>query len=133
MAFRRRRVHDALALDLQYAPSSPLIARTRAVEFVSPWASDRFCGDLRVLVSELVTNAVLHGLPDIRLNVCTVAALRVRFEVFDGSDALPEIRKPSIESRSGRGLKIVDAIATDWGARRLLDGKVVWCELTDPA
>jgi hypothetical protein len=126
-------VRDALALGLEYALSSPLVARTRAMEYVRPWASDRFCGDLSILVSELVTNAVLHGLPDIHLHVCAVAARRVRLEVFDGSDALPEVRNPSVEALSGRGLRIVDAIAVEWGARPLLDGKVVWCELMDQA
>ena len=101
------------------------------MEFVSPWGSSDFRMELSLLVTELVTNAVLHGLPDIRLHVCTVGAVRVRVEVFDGSPALPELCDSSLESTSGRGLKLVDAIAVEWGARPQLDGKVVWCELAD--
>lgn len=122
---------DAFAIGLDYAPSSPFVARTRALEFVSPWASDNFRAELSLLVSELVTNAVLHGLPNIRLHVSAVAAFRVRLEVFDGSAALPQMYEPSVENLSGRGLRIVDAIAMKWGARPLEGGKVVWCELLD--
>ena len=126
-------MRDALAMSLDHAPSSPLVARTRALGFVSPWASERFSAELSLLVSELVTNAVLHGLPNIRLEMCALAAFRVRVEVFDGSDALPEMRNPSVENLSGRGLRIIDAIALEWGARPLLNGKVVWCDLMDHA
>jgi two-component sensor histidine kinase len=124
-------VRDAVSVPLSYALSSPLVARTRAVEFVSPWASNEFRMELSLLVTELVTNAVLHGLPDVHLHVCAVGAVRLRVEVFDGSFALPEMRDSPMESTSGRGLRLVDAIAVEWGARPQLNGKVVWCELAD--
>jgi two-component sensor histidine kinase len=101
------------------------------MKFVSPWASDDFCMEVGLLVTELVTNAVVHGLPAIHLQVCILGAARVRVEVFDGSLSLPEMREPSLESTSGRGLQLVAGIASRWGARPQLNGKVVWCELAD--
>ena len=124
-------VEDAFSTPLDYAASSPRLPRTLALDFVEPWASNGFRMELGLLVTELVANAVLHGLPNIHLDVCAVGPVQVRVEVFDGSLALPEIRDPSMDSISGRGLTIIDAIAMEWGARPQPNGKVVWCELMD--
>jgi anti-sigma regulatory factor (Ser/Thr protein kinase) len=89
--------------------------------------------DLTVMVSELVTNAVIHGRPEVLLHLFLTSGL-VRVEVYDGGDPFPVARAESvpIDRTSGRGLAIVDSMATRWGvgAAAHVPGKSVWFELT---
>ena len=80
------------------------------------------------LVSELVANAVLHTGTPIEV-VVTTAGDRVRIEVHDGSPQLPVRKHYSNMSGTGRGLLLVERMASDWGAERKAGGKVVWFEL----
>jgi anti-sigma regulatory factor (Ser/Thr protein kinase) len=81
-----------------------------------------------LLTSELAGNAVLHGRGEIELTICaSVDTLRV--EVRDRSPALPRLREPELYDASGRGLHIVDALASRWGTDPDGDTKVVWFEL----
>ncbi len=124
-------MHSTFSVPLQSDPSSPAIARARAVGFVEAWASEQLRMTLSLLTSEIVTNAVVHGGSNICLELSVLPAYAVRVEVFDASLDLPEVRNPPPDGESGRGLQLVAALANDWGARRRLDGKVVWFELHD--
>ena len=126
-------MHATLSLPLAPDSSSPAIARSRAAAFVAPWASEHLATRLNLLVSEIVTNAVVHGGSSIHLELDVLTAYSVRVEVFDGSFDLPEMQTLPPESESGRGLHLVDALANEWGARERVDGKVVWFELHDEA
>lgn len=84
--------------------------------------------DASLLVSELVTNAVLHARTPIRVNV-DVEGCQVRVEVEDSSQVLPQPRDTARDVESGRGLELVARIARAWGAERRRDGKIVWFEL----
>jgi serine/threonine-protein kinase RsbW len=79
-----------------------------------------------LLVSELATNAVRYGAGD-QVTVCVTIAEEIRIEVGDASPQLPAPLNP--EGGHGRGLHILEAIATDWGAQRRDSGKVVWFTL----
>jgi anti-sigma regulatory factor (Ser/Thr protein kinase) len=93
-----------------------------------------------LLVSELVTNAVVHARTDIVVDMHTEAGA-VRVEVSDGSRALPVL--PALPpggggratatsfAATGRGLRLLDSLAQRWGADRASDGtgKTVWFEL----
>lgn len=125
-------LRDVLSILLAQAPSSAGTARLRVDEFLRPWASDDLRSDVGLLVSELVANAVVHGLPDVRLAVCTKGPTCIRVEVSDGSQSLPELQPRSLDRASGRGLQLVDAVASMWGAQLQSHGKVVWFELVDP-
>jgi anti-sigma regulatory factor (Ser/Thr protein kinase) len=126
-------MHATLSLPLAFDLSSPAIARPRAVALVAPWASEQLELDLRVLVSEVVTNAVVHGGPNIQLDIAVLTAYWVRVEVFDGSFDLPEMQTFVPDRESGRGLHLVDTLANQWGTRQRVDGKVVWFELHEHA
>ena len=126
-------MHSTLSLPLASDSSSPAIARSRAVAFVEPWASEQLGIDLRLLVSEVVTNAVKHGGANIHLEITVVTANSVRVEVFDGSFDLPHRQTHPTESECGRGLQLIERLADEWGTRRRVDGKVVWFELHEKA
>lgn len=80
-----------------------------------------------LLVSELVTNAVLHARTPLRLRIRPGEPLRV--EVRD-SLAVPPIRAvPGTEAGTGRGLQILEALATRWGVEIDETHKTVWFEL----
>jgi anti-sigma regulatory factor (Ser/Thr protein kinase) len=82
--------------------------------------------------SELVTNAIVHGRSDVRLNVLVDAA-RLRIEVGDDNSRQPALQPVDDGALDGRGLFIVDLLASRWGVRDDAIGKVVWFELGDPA
>lgn len=81
-----------------------------------------------LLVSELVTNAVLHARTDIQVEVDPRGDV-VRIGVSDRSLRGVRPRAHSIESGTGRGLLLVDRMAQRWGVDLHDDGKVVWFEL----
>lgn len=87
--------------------------------------SDRECVEL--MVSELATNAMRYA--DDLFSVRVSLQPRLRVEVRDASDELPVLKATSSESPGGRGLQIVNQLATSWGVERLASGKVVWFEL----
>ena len=81
--------------------------------------------DAVLLVSELVTNSVLHGGPPVVVAVdCDEATLQVR--VRDGSPTLPAPRDAASGDENGRGLALVAEMSADWGVDTEEDGKHVW-------
>jgi anti-sigma regulatory factor (Ser/Thr protein kinase) len=89
--------------------------------------------DAMLIVSELVTNAVRYGQPEITLAVAAVPG-GLRLEVSDHGDALPLLAPvvPASNRAGGRGLLIVASTARDWGIapHDPPPGKTVWVELT---
>lgn len=89
---------------------------------------------LVLLVSELVTNAVVHtGRPAV-LRVLLSGCLAtgrgtVRIEVVDASGSPPRRRPTHDEATGGRGLALVAGLADRWGWRQEGAGKRIWCEL----
>ena len=78
-----------------------------------------------LLVSELVSNSVLHGGPPVVVAIeCDGDALQVR--VRDGSSVMPARRTAGHGDESGRGLALVDTLSSDWGVDPKPDGKHVW-------
>jgi len=83
----------------------------------------------QLLVSELVTNAVMHTAGGVELRVLQDDD-RVTVSVVDGSGERPaELEAADLESTSGRGLMLVDALAAAWGVEPHGVGKRVWFEL----
>jgi PAS domain S-box-containing protein len=82
---------------------------------------------VQLLVSELVTNAVLHAGTDISLTLLDQPDGGVRVEVGDGNPALPAGRSYDPDASTGRGLGLVAMLSIDHGAERRDAGKVVWC------
>ncbi len=118
-------------LTLAESLQAPALARAWTAQQLPP-LPDQVAEDALLLVSELVTNAVRHGRPDIVISL-SVSADRIRVAVSDGGENLPMLPAghPSIDRATGRGLLIVAATAHDWGVERVpgIAGKTVWAEL----
>ncbi|MEN3272684.1 MAG: hypothetical protein V7636_1445 [Actinomycetota bacterium] len=111
------------------APASVADARHDVEAWLRRLGADEDAVEIAMLLtSELAGNAVLHGSGEIEVTLLTsVDTLRV--EVKDSSATLPRVRQPELYDASGRGLHIVDALATRWGTEPEADAKVVWFEL----
>ncbi len=84
---------------------------------------------LELLVSELVTNAVLHGAPPVSLRI-EMLRDRVHVAVADTSPRRPLAGLSRTDGMTGRGLGIVEALAAGWGVDSQPDGgKVVWADV----
>ncbi|MGW0809455.1 ATP-binding protein [Nonomuraea sp. NPDC002799] len=94
-------------------------------------------GDVLLVISELVTNAVNHsrsGMPGgwVRVKVEWTDAGLVGVEVLDdGSASVPFPRRPDAGRVSGRGLWLVDDLAEEWGVRRFGNERsAVWAQVS---
>lgn len=108
------------------------------------WARSRLIGSgmnddeplaetLILLISELVTNAVVHtGCPAVLRMLFGLGAAEagtVRVEVADTSARPPCPRHAQGEDTNGRGLELVDGLADRWGWQPEGSGKRIWCEV----
>jgi anti-sigma regulatory factor (Ser/Thr protein kinase) len=89
--------------------------------------------DVVLLASEVVTNAIMHtasGEDGTFTVVVHPLDAMVRVEVHDGgSETPPGIRPADDQAVSGRGLSIIESLATRWGHLGDRDGRVVWFEV----
>lgn len=110
---------------------SVAVARDLARITLDDWRLTRRSDDVLLCVSELATNALLHGVPPgrcFRLDLSLDTTDVLRIEVQDSGPG--EILTPDVtpESERGRGLLLVAALSDDWGVRQREPGKAVWCE-----
>jgi anti-sigma regulatory factor (Ser/Thr protein kinase) len=86
-----------------------------------------------LLVSEVVTNAVLHGRSDLIL-VVEDRGRSAYVSVSDTSPMPPRVHNFAVESATGRGLRLLDQLALRWGVDpATTGGKVVWFEVGEPS
>jgi serine phosphatase RsbU (regulator of sigma subunit)/anti-sigma regulatory factor (Ser/Thr protein kinase) len=84
--------------------------------------------DATLVAAELLANAVLHGSPPVSVDVSGDES-RIRLTVSDASGRAPVRPAASASNMTGRGLALVEAIATRWGVTPTGDGgKTVWAE-----
>jgi DNA-binding NarL/FixJ family response regulator len=103
-------------------------AARRFVRSVVAEADVETIAAVELLVSELVTNAVLHAASEPQVDV-HLSKQRLRVEVYDDDPALPHRRTPDAVGPGGRGLLLLEQFADRWGAEPRDDGKVVWFEI----
>ena len=107
-----------------------------AREFVAgkltEWGLDHLIDDALLVTSELVTNAITHAESACHLRLSVVRST-LRIDVIDTGRGAPEPQPESATEEHGRGLHLVDALATAWGLDIVPgEGKLVWAELADP-
>jgi anti-sigma regulatory factor (Ser/Thr protein kinase) len=103
---------------------------SEARQFVCGHLADHGLGaitdDVRLVVSELVTNAVMHARTPFTVMVSREDGT-VQLAVTDGMAYLPELVHGELWSDTrGRGLFMVDAYSQTWGVRATAAGKTVW-------
>lgn len=109
-------------------PTSSRAARRFVTEALSRWGCTEAVDDAVLLVSELVTNAVLHARAPVDL-VVRRSRGAIRIEVFDEGQGTPEPQFGPPDATGGRGLGLVHAVATRWGVDDRPPGKSVWFEI----
>ncbi len=120
---------ESFESQLPATKTAPQLVRGFLRSTLETWKLDGFGDITELLASELVSNAVVHvGHP------MTVRISRrpdsIRVEVQDESQQLPSLETPDPTSEHGRGVLLIDVLATDWGAEvHPEDGKTVWFEL----
>lgn len=108
-------------------------ARTWVLNYLADRSVSDRVDDVRLCVSELVTNAIEHGTPvgrDILVRVTVVGDV-LRVEVHDAGNGVPRLCTVTEDDDHGRGLLLLDELADDWGvSHRQGPGKAVWAEFT---
>jgi anti-sigma regulatory factor (Ser/Thr protein kinase) len=115
-----------VVFEFEHDKAAPREARRALSSIVE---SSSFGDDVNVVASEMVSNVVRHTEDGGRMDAWDGDPFRV--EVRDSSSDLP-VTGPAT-GEGGRGLRIIDALSSDWGAELVADGKVVWAELERPA
>ena len=132
-----REVGASSVVHLPCAPASVALARRAlSADLRAAGIFDGAVRDAALVVSELLSNAILHAypLPGERLEVAwAVNAMTVEIAVSDGGSAtMPLAGHPSSSAVSGRGLSIVEHLCQTWGVRTEGVGLTVWAVLAAP-
>jgi anti-sigma regulatory factor (Ser/Thr protein kinase) len=129
------------SLQVELAPTAARTARAWASEQLHNWELDQLNEPATLVISELVTNAVVHA-HSAPLVSLAVAQDHLEIgcsddEVEGASDTLYDITQGealglggAIRREGGRGLRIVDAVASTWGQEPTETGKHVWCRIS---
>ncbi|WP_392675414.1 SpoIIE family protein phosphatase [Streptomyces sp. LN785] len=106
-------------------------ARSIVRQALQDWDMATLADDAELVTGELLVNVLLHteGGAVLTLEVLPEPVRRVRLSVQDRSSAWPRRRTPGETATSGRGLLLLDAVATRWGIESRGEGKAVWCEI----
>ncbi len=110
--------------------SAPGYARRVTVDALRQWGySGTVVEDAQLVVSELVTNAVVHAGSHLTLSVRCDDDHTLRLAVQDATPLAPPADNSAFSVERRHGLGIVAAIADDWGVEHLRDGKIVWAQI----
>jgi anti-sigma regulatory factor (Ser/Thr protein kinase) len=121
------------SIELSPTPASVALARRWSMDVLDQVGAPELADTMALLVSELVSNVVLHARTPCCLRIVEEQG-RIRVEVQDGSDRLPGIRERTDPlAQSGRGMQLVDGLSAAHGVdRQPKGGKRVWFELDRP-
>jgi DNA-binding NarL/FixJ family response regulator len=107
---------------------TPGLARRFVKQALERWGVRTEIQLVELLVSELVTNSIVHARSDVEVSV-TVASDIARVAVFDSSPEPPVRKVVRSDEASGRGLLMLDALSSAWGTDFTSGGKSVWFEI----
>ncbi|MFE5731788.1 SpoIIE family protein phosphatase [Streptomyces sp. NPDC056528] len=119
----------------QAEPERIAEAREQVRQLLHDWADGDQLDSAVLMVSEMVTNVLVHTDGDALLVAevsCVERSRRLRVEVSDTSDELPHRRRPGEMASSGRGLVLMEMLAHAWGVDPRGEGKSIWFELNEP-
>jgi hypothetical protein len=113
-------------------PRAPRHARSFVTDVLREWDLDALVDPASLIVSELATNAVVHAGSGFTVSLNHDGSV-VRLAVGDGAAAVPQRAPGGADSPRGRGIPIIEAVASRWGHLALDRGKLVWAELAGDA
>jgi anti-sigma regulatory factor (Ser/Thr protein kinase) len=124
-------------LELAAWPTAVACARRHARAITLEWGLAALADDVELVASELFTNAIRASAGLFTRSVATPVVriflgsdLRLLLiRVWDGNSQLPARRDAEPDDDSGRGLMLVEYLASEWGAYEKAHGKVVWALL----
>ncbi|WP_405798107.1 ATP-binding protein [Streptomyces sp. NBC_01506] len=118
---------DTVRLSISFRPHTRRVAHLRCITgtLLREGGIDQDAVEIaQLLVSEIVTNAVVHGRTDrVRFSISYDRSSDVLIEVDDGRSVPIEVRNPEADDETGRGILLVAALARAWGRR----GTCTWC------
>ncbi|MFD1312127.1 SpoIIE family protein phosphatase [Streptomyces kaempferi] len=117
---------QTISWDLPADPAAVSSARMLAAGQLTEWGLQRLTSTTELIISELVTNAITHGVGPIHLRL--IRHRELTCEVWDASDCMPRLRHARTTDEHGRGLLLVAQFSHRWGTRHTPDNKVVWAE-----
>ena len=123
---------SARSIRLPRGPEAPADARHAIMDWFDGILDRRAIEDVKLLVSELVTNAVRHPRREGHIDLSVeLGRARVRVEVADPGEGFtqPRVGEPPPDALGGRGLLIVDRVASRWGVTPGQPTRV-WFELS---
>jgi anti-sigma regulatory factor (Ser/Thr protein kinase) len=123
-----KNVESPWCLDLAIDPIGVGRARRLAAAFARHEHVDAVSESLVLVTSELVSNAIRFADSAVTITL-TRHGPSIRVEVADDGGGTPRVGHPGATIAGGRGLLIIDGLASDWGSHRSGAGKVVWAEL----
>ena len=107
---------------------APRRARKALTHFAAPGLDEDQLAAALLLATEMVTNVVQHTTGSLTLRA-TLDKSSLVVEVEDCSTESLQLTKPDDHCESGRGLHIIDTIASRWGTSQTTCGKRVWFEI----
>jgi anti-sigma regulatory factor (Ser/Thr protein kinase) len=115
---------------VETVPASVARIRRFAVEACRAGRNGADCDTVALLVSELATNALVHGSGELRVRVrVLVSDADIRVEVSDGSPVQPVRHAADALEENGRGIALVEELSSAWGTEGSGAGKKVWFEV----
>ncbi|MGW5616677.1 SpoIIE family protein phosphatase [Streptomyces sp. NPDC003877] len=120
--------HQVATWDVPCDPSAVAQTRKDVVAQLARWGLSDAVFVTELVVSELVTNAIRHAEPPVRLRLIHDTTLVC--EVSDGGSTAPHLRRARSYDEGGRGLLLVAQLTERWGTRQSATGKTIWAEQT---
>ncbi|GLW64586.1 hypothetical protein Arub01_28300 [Actinomadura rubrobrunea] len=118
---------DIASWSLPEEPQAAGLARELVRRQLAAWnLGEEFVITTELLVSELVSNVILHAKGPIGLRM--LRSWTLTCEVSDASLTTPLIRRSKPTDEGGRGLQLVSALSQRWGTRYSANGKTIWAE-----
>jgi anti-sigma regulatory factor (Ser/Thr protein kinase) len=110
--------------------SAAAIARQVVEDACRAWRLDHVQAAAQLVITELVSNVVRHAGTEMEISL-TASPGALRLAVRDGHPAPPQHHATGgTLAESGRGLVVIQALASEWGMTPTADGKVVWAVLS---
>ncbi|MDQ1674176.1 MAG: phosphoserine phosphatase RsbU/P [Frankiaceae bacterium] len=132
---------SVLSLTLPPVARSARDGRRFIVRTLTDWHCDALVDAAALLASEVITNAVMHARTPLTVSIQRTQLGHVQIEVSDGSPLEPRRRAAAADATTGRGVGLLEELATSWSVRTTESGKTVtftldsrsdpWAAITD--